>query len=259
MALKKGNWEEKEKRAEQARAHTQRMEEQYKDQIRDSIKRTTLYDVNFTSKKDFVRTTEILVSDLDSVSAIKEYKRADKRTAVLNFASFKNPGGMFINGSKAQEESLCFESFLYNVLVEMTAYYEWNKQNKNRALYKNRGLYSPDVLFFKDGLALPCDVITCAAPNKSAARRYQKVTKEENTEVLRSRIRFVLDIAKEQEVDILILGAFGCGVFGQDAAEVAEIFKEYLTTTHRCFEQVIFAVPRGKDKNYDKMKESFFP
>ncbi len=259
MALKKGNWEEKEKRAQQAQTHTQKMEEQYKDQIKDSIKRTILYDVDFTSQKDAVRPTEILVSDLDSVSAIKAYGKKDKRTAVLNFASFKNPGGMFITGSKAQEESLCHESFLYNVLKEMTAYYEWNKQNKNRALYKNRGLYSPDVLFFKDGLTLPCDVITCAAPNMSAARRYQKVTKEENTEVLRSRIRFVLDIAKEQEVDLLILGAFGCGVFGQDATEVAEIFKEYLTTTHRCFEQVIFAVPQGKDKNYDKMKASFLP
>lgn len=259
MASKKGNWEEKEKRAEQARIHTQKMEEQYKDQIADSVKRTTLYDTDFTSQKDSVRPTEILISALDSVSAIKEYLKEGKRTAVLNFASFKNPGGMFINGSKAQEESLCFESFLYNVLVEMTSYYEWNKKNKNRALYKNRGLYSPDILFFKDGLTLPCDVITCAAPNLSAGRRYQHVTKEENSEVLRSRIRFVLDIAKDQEVDILILGAFGCGVFGQDAKEVAEIFKEYLATTHRCFEQVIFAVPQGKDKNYDKMKESFFP
>ena len=45
--------------------------------------------------------------------------------------------------------------------------------------------------------------------------------------------------------------AYGCGVFGQDAKEVASIFKEYLNTTHKCFEKVIFAIPNGKDKNFE--------
>ena len=39
-------------------------------------------------------------------------------------------------------------------------------------------------------------------------------------------------MAKENQVDLLILGAYGCGVFGQNVKEVAEIFKEYLDTSH---------------------------
>ena len=58
-----------------------------------------------------------------------------------------------------------------------------------------------------------CDVITCAAPNKRAAQRYCNVSDEENSRVLESRIDFILDIAKRHKIDILVLGAFGCGVF----------------------------------------------
>ena len=139
----------------------------------------------------------------------------------------------------------------------MQEFYDWNNKNKNKALYLNRGLYSPGIVFCKDGENAICDVITCAAPNKFVARRYQHVQNEENTKVLKSRIKFVLDIAKENHVGTLILGAFGCGVFGQDAGEVAEIFKEYLETTHKCFEKVVFAVPEGKDKNLESFKTVF--
>lgn len=45
--------------------------------------------------------------------------------------------------------------------------------------------------------------------------------------------------------------------FGQDATEVANIFKEYLTTTHKCFDSVVFAVPSGRDGNYEKFVKVF--
>lgn len=101
------------------------------------------------------------------------------------------------------------------------------------------------------------DVITCAAPNKSAAQKYQNVSDEENTRVLRLRIKFVLDIAKNNQVNTLILGAYGCGVFGQDPKEVASIFKEYLENSHKCFKKVIFAIPEGRDGNLEFFKSVF--
>ena len=42
-----------------------------------------------------------------------------------------------------------------------------------------------------------------------------------------------------------------------DATEVANIFKEYLTTTHKCFDSVVFAVPSGRDGNYEKFVKVF--
>ena len=261
MAYIKEYWSNKDKRAEQARKHTKDMAERYSRCIGTSILATKIYNaddfenIEFEEDTDGVN-TEIIVEDIDSVSAVMKY--GNPSSAVLNFSSYKNPGGMFINGSKAQEECLCHESFLYNVLKEFQLeFYDWNNRHKNKALYLNRGLFSKGVWFFRGDSHVECCVITCAAPNKSAAQKYQNVSDEENTKVLRSRIKFVLDIAKDNYVDTLILGAYGCGVFGQDAREVASIFKEYLSTTHICFDRVIFAIPKGKDGNLEVFKEVF--
>ena len=128
----------------------------------------------------------------------------------------------------------------------------------NKALYLNRGLFSPDIKFFKNGKIVHCNVITCAAPNKTAATRYQQISDLENKTALEKRIKFVLDIAKENDIKTLILGAYGCGVFGQNPAEVASIFKEYLKNDFNCFDKVIFAIPKNENsKNYEKFIEVF--
>ena len=228
MAYIKEYWSNKDKRVKQARKHTKDMAEKYSRCIGTSILATKIYNaddfenIEFEEDTDGVN-TEIIVEDIDSVSAVMKY--GNPSSAVLNFSSYKNPGGMFINGSKAQEECLCHESFLYNVLKEFQLeFYDWNSRHKNKALYLNRGLFSKGVWFFRGDSHVECCVITCAAPNKSAAQKYQNVSEKENIEVLQSRIKFVLDMAKVNNVDTLILGAYGCGVFGQSPTEVAEIF-----------------------------------
>jgi len=254
MAYIKEYWAEKENRAIQAKKHTEEMEQKYQKQIITSAKETMRYNPEFSI---FVRNPGNIsyeVIDMDSVQAVIKYAK-NHRAAVLNFSSYKNPGGMFLKGSKAQEECLCHKSFLYNVLTRQESFYEWNNQHKNKALYLDRGLYSPNILFFSGEEEVFCDVITCAAPNKSAAQKYQSISDTENTEALRSRIRFLLDIAYDQEVEILILGAYGCGVFGQDPIEVASIFKEYLKEYN--FKKVIFAIPKGKNGNYEAFKRTF--
>lgn len=264
MTYIKEYWENKEKRAKKAVEWTQKMARQHPVAIKRAIEKTVTYLENqrfhdFDTNPDM----EIELCDADSVRAILneariiEEEHSKKRLAVLNFSSFKNPGGMFEQGSKAQEECLCHESFLYNVLKEKMDFYEKNRKYTNRALYLNRALYTPDVTFGSLNFGVCCDVITCAAPNKSAAQKYCGVTAEENHQTLKSRIKFVLDIAREEEVDVLILGAYGCGVFGQNAIEVAKIFKEFLSTTHRCFDRVVFAIPDGRDKNLEKFKKVF--
>lgn len=258
MANTQKYWLDKEQRAETARKHTEDMQLKYGEQIEKAVAGTKIYDTDFkaVTGTDENR-AEIIVVNSDTVHAGNLYCN-DGRTALLNFASYKNPGGMFISGSKAQEECLCHASYLYNVLSQFTdKFYKWNNENKNKALYLNRALYSPGILFFDGGKDFYCDVITCAAPNKSAARRYGKVSVQENTDVLKSRIRFVLDIAADNHIDTLILGAFGCGVFGQDAGEVAGIFKECLQNGYGCFNKVVFAIPGDHTNNLDAFKKVF--
>lgn len=189
--------------------------------------------------------------NLDTVSAIEKiyenYQLYPYRTkvAALNFASYKNPGGMFLKGSKAQEECLCHQSALYNILTRFPNYYAENRKNLNEALYTDRAIYIPSVPFFTGSIGFDCDIIACAAPNKYAAQRYKNVSDEKNWYYLYNRIEFILNIAKLHQVDILIVGAFGCGVFGQDPYEVAAIFKYLLDNKSYGFSQVIFAIPKG--------------
>ena len=250
------NWENKEERANVAQKHTDEMKQKYSKETAYSAQNTTIYDSNhtFSTFSKEVK-PKFITEDLDSVSAI--FKHHSNNTAVLNFASFKNPGGKFLNGARAQEECLCHESNLYNILSQFqNNFYTPNLKCLNRSLYQNKALYIRDVLFLHNQQEMKCDVITCAAPNYKAAHRFQKVTPKENFTVLESRIKFVIDIAEDQKVETLILGAFGCGVFGQDPKEVAQLFKKYLTKTN-CIHNVVFAIPNKGNSNYSIFKRIF--
>lgn len=255
-------WDEKTQRAEKAKAWTKFVRDNYGQYIRQSIDNTIMYAGNdvLSLKADKNVSTEIVVEGIDTVSATmnaaKELINTGKRICVLNFASYKEPGGMFINGSKAQEECICHESTLYPVLKEFNGtYYAQNNQAKNRALYLNRALYSPGIIFVQNNEAVFADVLTCAAPNFKAAKEHCNVTEDENYRVLQKRCEFVLDIMQANNVNVPILGAYGCGVFGQDAKIVATIFKELLNNPLYSFEKVIFAVIPGP--NLDDFKSVF--
>lgn len=228
----------------------------YRSEIQESIKNTTAYsqDAKFEETGTVSEQVVELIND-DSVSAVFHYAIPTQRTALLNFASYKNPGGRFLDGSSAQEEAICHNSILYPVLSSFEAtYYAWNRNNLNKGLYRDRALYSKDIIFFRDKDIVKCDVITCAAPNNSVGLKYQSFTHEDNSNALKSRIHFLLDIAHEQQVDVLILGAYGCGVFKQSPTEVATTFKEYLNE-HKYFKKVVFAIPAGKSReNYNTFK-----
>lgn len=259
-------WNNRNQRAMKAVAHTQEMENNYGDQILYSINSTTEF---FTDQLSEVPHRPAHKPDI-SISLVPKFTQdvifdwaeisKYYNIAALNFASYKNPGGKFIEGSSAQEESLCHSSFLYNVLRTKYEYYNRNRMLYNNGFYKNRALYSPRIGFFReDGKECYINIITCAAPNKKAASRLEGYTEGANSMHLISRCQFVLGIAEYSNTDILILGAYGCGVFGQDAGEVAKIFKILLETYDYNFKQVVFAVPEDGafNVNYKKFAEVF--
>ena len=251
----------RERRAQEAINWCEKVNALYAGSIKQSIDGTKVYDGECSVEETGV-TQKIVVRADDTATAVMETTNDDEKVIVLNFASFKHPGGGFRSGSMAQEESLCHHSTLYPVINSFKSFYEDNLAQVNRGLYADRALYSPDIVFIDGGDGYcrekRCGVITCAAPNKTNWLKFNSFTEEENRKALESRIEFVLRIAVAEGADTLVLGAFGCGVFKQDPKEVAEIFKEGLKRYR--FKKVIFAIPRGRngeDKNLEVFQDVF--
>lgn len=245
-----------EQMAKQATKHMADMMIRYMPDIMKCVKETTIYPIDKPVPNGNVphSPAKFELVNIDSVSAIFEFAQTNKRTAVLNFASYKEAGGLFLKGSTAQEEALCHESFLYNVLRNFeNNYYAINSKQLNRGLYKNTALYSPNVMFFRNDKQVACDVITCAAPNRNVGIKYIGVSISENNKVLHDRIEYIKNIALHQKVDTIILGAYGCGVFKQDPITVATYIKEIFGPTGL---HIVLAIP-GDSYNYKKFKEIF--
>jgi uncharacterized protein (TIGR02452 family) len=92
-----------------------------------------------------------------------------------------------------------------------------------------------------DGTALPepwtLSFITCAAPYAP------KVGQPRSGDLLERRIRRVLEVAHAHSFDTLVLGAWGCGAFGNDPSRTARDFRAALETNFRgAFREVVFAI-----------------
>lgn len=229
--------------------HVNEMEDQHRYDIHMSVGYGKEYRGEFDTSYRKLGTPVIKVYKSDVVEAVNNV--ADEvGTAVLNFASYNNPGGRFMSSSMAQEEALCWSGTLYNVLRKYEdTYYARNVAKKNRGLYTDAALYNPFVWVGKKRVA----VITCAAPNKSLLYRYGSFSEEQNSKALESRIKYVLDVAEDNNVSTLFLGAWGCGVFKQNPHEVARLFKKYLQSGVYGFNEVHF--PITKNDEYEVFKE----
>lgn len=234
---------------ERAAAHVKEMDERYGTEIERSVKYSVIYGGSGKApqKNAEKADTEIIVLNVDSTEAVMRNTGA----ALLNFASYRHAGGGFITGAWAQEEAICHDSTLYNVLRRFESFYAENEKSLDRSLYTDRAVFSPGIIFERAGKAAECSVITCAAPNYSAARS-RGVTQSENEKALTKRVDFVISIAEEQGCDTVILGAWGCGVFGQDPRIVARLFKERLGAS--AIRRAVFAIP-GQNNNYTSFKE----
>ncbi|MEU3027803.1 TIGR02452 family protein [Streptomyces incarnatus] len=175
---------------------------------------------------------------------------ADAPVAVLNFASARNPGGGYLNGAQAQEEALCRASALYTCLLEAREFYDHHRADRD-PLCSDRVIHSPGVPVFRDDrgrlLAEPCQVgfLTAAAPNAGVLRRTAPGRAAEIPAALATRAERVLETAAAHGYRRLVLGAWGCGVFQNDPAQVAGAFRKLLGAGgrfERTFEQIVFGV-----------------
>ncbi len=198
------------------------------------------------------RTTIEVTHETTIEAIVRLASRSGGHLACLNFASAKNPGGGFLGGAQAQEESLARSSALYPCLLAQRDHYDRNRAHRS-VVYLDLAIWSPHVPFFRDDrgdwLDAPvlASVITCAAPNAGALRQQERFDAEVVEAALRRRAGLVLAVAVHHRVARLVLGAWGAGVFGNDPVMVADAFGALLETDYAgAFDEVCFAVIGGE-------------
>ncbi|KAF2252528.1 hypothetical protein BU26DRAFT_517132 [Trematosphaeria pertusa] len=172
-----------------------------------------------------------------------------KPVCVLNLASEKHAGGGWLNGALAQEEALCYRSSL-SLSLHKTYY----------PLPTLSAIFSPSVLLLRTSLSsghtllhpwdpvasLPItSVISVAGLRHPAVTSEGKFKDDVNRETTKSKIRLTLRVAAREGHRKLVLGALGCGVFGNPSGEVAECFLEVLREEEfqgGWWEDVVFAI-----------------
>ncbi|MFJ2092826.1 TIGR02452 family protein [Streptomyces sp. NPDC087901] len=185
------------------------------------------------------------------------------KVAVLSYASARNPGGGYLNGAQAQEEALCRGSALYATLLRAPDYYAHHRAERS-AFYTDRVIHSPGVPVFRDDRGRLLDTpyeagfLTSPAPNAGVIRSRTPELAHHIPAALAARAERVLEVAAVRGYRRLVLGAWGCGVFRNDPAEVAGAFRALLTDGGRFaghFEQIVFGI---LDRNEDSPTRAAF-
>ena len=206
---------------------------------------------------------KVLVSKKRTFEAAEAYK--GKKICCLDFANYYSMGGAPWSAG-AQEESMYRVSTLYPCLyAQKQAFYEKHRhENVNGEIDDMSGhdlIYIPGVTVFKTDESIPklknedswfnTDVIVSAAPEL-----FDDYDEEQYHKVMTERIRRILDLTAKEKVEVLILGAFGCGAFENPPEIVADIFASLIKNYN--FETVEFAVfCRNDTKNYDVFESRF--
>lgn len=198
--------------------------------------------------------TKVSLLNRSTLEACEELTKVYDKVFCLNFASAKNPGGGFLGGAQAQEESLARSSALYPTIVQMQEMYQTNKANDS-CFYLDYMIYSPDVPVFKDDDGILLDhyykvsFLTYPAVNAGVVLQREAHRAEEIYQVMTHRVHRTLAFAQSKGYKCLVLGAWGCGVFQNNPKHIARIFADALGNDFKnTFEHVEFAVLDRNDR-----------
>lgn len=228
--------------------------------LRIDIKKDTQYSIDNTKyyrdieiAKEVKNTKKFLVEEniihcgtIDCIIKLRE-ENIKGNIIALNFASATTPGGGYLNGSTAQEESLCRASMLYPCLTKDRTMYKENKLNYT-PLYSDKMKYSPNVPIIRDDNGSLMDsyvlgsFITSPAVNRKGAKKVL-INDSKINDVMNLRIRKIISLALEHKPSVIVLGAFGCGVFGNKKEVVYDLFEKAINDLVPLNEvKVVFAV-----------------
>ncbi|MCD8328939.1 MAG: TIGR02452 family protein [Ruminococcus sp.] len=194
--------------------------------------------------------------------ALKESGEANPEILLLNLASATHPGGHTRQGASAQEEDLCRRTSLLLSLESEAAkkYYQYNETLKTR-MGSDSIIFSPNVEVIKSvsdplDAPFPVSVISCAAPMVRLG--LEGMSQQEYEAMLLNRINGILLVAASCGYRHLILGAFGCGIYGNDATLVSDLFARAIRyfsfngkDSSQLFDSIQFAVLCRPEKDYN--------
>ena len=166
-------------------------------------------------------------------------------------------------GNFGQEESLCRSSTLYYTIDQKRFWDKFYNPNRNAGDVRHTDavIYSPGIVICKSEEDTPkrlpesefvtVDVLSCSAPNLSPepatwvnpeTGRAIRMEPETLYRTHVRRARHLMHIAAANNVDILILGAFGCGAFRNTAEYVARAYYSALEKYRNYFDMVYFGI-----------------
>lgn len=240
--------------------------------VRKTVKNTKLvtpqdsYQLSQMVKPNGENETIIEVVNTTTLKAVQTLlEEGFENIAALNFASAKNPGGGFLNGSNAQEENLARNTALYESLTSKMEMYEHNRK-LNTCLYSDYMIYSPNVVVFRDDNGNLLDkpyqvsIISSPAVNAGVVRTKEPMANKNRINlVMEKRMEKILSLGIIENHDAIVLGAFGCGVFKNNPDFVARTFKKLLLNNPKIknqYKKVVFAVlDTSQDKSlFNKFK-----
>lgn len=182
------------------------------------------------------------------------------KICILNFADAFKPGGGYLNGRSPQEETLCRQTLLYPTLIaeESQQLYEKNRNIKNCSINNDLMIYSENVEVIRDDSyefiedKFKVNIISCAAID-NRRKHFGNSSK-----IMERRIRKIIKLAAFEKNDILILGAFGCGIFKNNPNEIAYIFRKILIQENMKdhFQSIWFPIYKS-EKNFNVFKKAF--
>lgn len=178
----------------------------------------------------------------DTISAILNH--ATGKTIALNFANANVAGGGYILGGNAQEEALCRASLLYSTIKTAKSFY-WKNRLHLLPTYTHTMIYSQNVPIIRDNdgnlLKTPklCDFITATA----VMRTFSKFifSNDKIDQIMQERINRIIRLAAIHKPNTLILGAFGCGAFGNKRETIYPMFENAINQYIDDSVKIIFA------------------
>jgi len=200
-----------------------------------------------TWKRDIHHTNPVgvHVTNSDTFDAAQQLDK----TLVLNFCNGEYPGGGFLYGASSQEESLCRRSTLYASLTSTAAeqMYTFNRASQDK-VGSDHMIFSPNVAVFRNVqgelLEKPFYVSILSVPAPDRAVKAKDVPQSEIEFSVKKRLRGFFMVAAAHGFQSVVLGAWGCGAFGNSPWDVAKAFRELLENEGfgKYFEDIVFAI-----------------